>query len=168
MPVVKAIRWGALPYLPLNVHMYQRVDAAKPEYADIVRVWPALFSELAPRAPEAMQSWCCAQFAVTRAAVRARPRAFYVKLFEWVSGYNKELGSASAFISSRVLEQTWHMIFGMPPVADFLHACEVLDCEVLDAATAQVEAWEGSPFDRIPCTQDWYNRAALESNWTDR
>ena len=27
VPVMKAVKWGAMPYLPLNVHMFQKVDS---------------------------------------------------------------------------------------------------------------------------------------------
>ena len=147
----KAVRWGAMPYLPLNVHMYQKVDSEKPEYADLARVWPKLFSAIAPKVPEVLLSWCCAQFVVTRAAVRARPRAFYEAIYEWLNNRDLVLGNVTSFISSRVLEQTWHMIFGMPPAADILPVCDVFHCDILDVVTEQVETWEGTPFDRIPC-----------------
>ena len=165
VPVMKAVRWGAMPYLPLNVHMFQKVDAEKPEYADLARVWPVLFKDIAPKVPAELLSWCCAQFAVTRAAVRARPRAFYEAIYEWINNRDPVLGNVTSFISSRVLEQTWHMIFGMPPMADILPVCDVFHCDVLDVVTAQVEQWEGTPFDRIPCkvydikhVQDWKTR----------
>jgi hypothetical protein len=146
VPVMKAVRWGSAPYIPLNVHMYQRVDDEKPEFRDMAKVWPLLFTDIAPRMPREFLSWCCAQFVVTRAAVRARPLAFYQKIYDWVTDSN-----TTSYISSRVMEQTWHMIFGLPPKADMVSACDVFDCDVLDSVTATVETWEGTPFDRIPC-----------------
>lgn len=165
VPVMKAVRWGAMPYLPLNVHMYQRVDSEKPEFNDMRRVWPHLFSDLAPTMPKVFLSWCCAQFVVTRAAVRARPKAFYQNLYDWVTDAHPVLGNASSYISSRVLEQTWHMIFGMPAEAEMLPACDVFHCDILDVVTEQVETWEGTPFDRIPCKV--YD-AKHVSNWRTR
>jgi len=165
VPAMKAVRWGAMPYLPLNVHMFQRVDSEKPEYEDIRRVWPRLFKDIAPEMPKEILSWCCAQFVVTRAAVRARPKAFYQAIYDWVTDADPVLGNATSFISSRVLEQTWHMIFGMPAAADILPVCDVYHCDILDTVTEQVEKWEGTPFDRIPCKvydikhiQDWRTR----------
>ena len=165
VPVMKAVRWGAMPYLPLNVHMYQRVDSERPEFNEMRRVWPVLFSELAPTMPKVFLSWCCAQFVVTRAAVRARPRAFYQNLYDWVNEAHPLLGNVTSYISSRVLEQTWHMIFGMPAEAEMIPACDVFHCDVLDVVTEQVETWEGTPFDRIPCKvydikhiSDWRTR----------
>jgi len=153
VPALKAVKWGSRPYIPLNVHMYQRVDSEKPEFEDMAKVWPRLFTDLAPKMPPELLSWCCAQFVVTRAAVRARPKEFYQKIFDWMTneGEWKLEKNVTSYISSRVLEQTWHMIFGMPAMSDMIPACEIFDCDVLDAVTLQVETWEGSPFDRIPC-----------------
>lgn len=150
--VLKAVRWGSAKYIPLNVHMYQRCDAEKPEFKDIENVWPLLFKELAPKMPSHFLSWCCAQFVVTRAAVRARPKAFYENVYAWVTntGAFAKAEPVTSFISSRVLEQTWHMIFGMPAQSDMIPPCDVFDCDVLDVVTAQIETWEGTPFDRIP------------------
>ena len=165
VPVMKAVRWGAMPYLPLNVHMYQRVDSEKPEYNDMKRVWPYLFTDLAPVMPKTFLSWCCAQFVVTRAAVRARPKAFYQNIYDWITDAHPQLGNVTSYISSRVLEQTWHMIFGMPAEADMLPACEIFHCDVLDVVTQQVETWEGTPFDRIPCK---VYEVKHVSNWRTR
>jgi hypothetical protein len=153
VPALKAVRWGSRPYIPLNVHMYQRVNADKPEYEDMAKVWGRLFTDLAPTIPKEFLSWCCAQFVVTRAAVRARPKAFYVNLLDWVTneGPWRAEKNVTSYISSRVLEQTWHMIFGMPALSDLIPPCDLFDCDVLDTVTAQVEQWEGTPFDRIPC-----------------
>ena len=167
VPVIKAIRWGAMPYLPLNQHMYHLTNEENPEYKDIARVWPVLFTDIAPQMPEFILSWCCAQFVVTRAAVRSRPKAFYEKIYEWINNRNLELGNVTSFISSRVLEQTWHMVFGMPAKADIIPLCDIFYCDILDTMTEQVERWEGTPFDRIPCkvydikhVQDWKTRVS--------
>lgn len=149
---LKAVRWGSADFIPLNVHMYQRCDSEKPEFKDIELVWPRLFKDLAPTMPAYFQSWCCAQFVVTRKAVRSRSKAFYENIYAWVTNtgpYKNDL-PVTSFISSRVLEQTWHMIFGMPAVSEMIPPCDVYDCDLLDVITAQIETWEGTPFDRIP------------------
>jgi len=148
VPVLKAIKWGAAPYLPLNVHMFHKVkagNAEQPEFADIARAWPKLFTSLAPEMPREFDNWCCAQFAVTREAVLARPRAFYEALNEWAT--NSEVES---FISSRVLEQTWHMIFGLPAQAALMPPCEVFDCDILDEWRAKLDFEEGPAMGRVP------------------
>lgn len=50
---------------------------------------------------------CCAQFAVTREQIRARPREDYERIFSWLMET-----SLNDSISGRVLEYTWHIIFG--------------------------------------------------------
>jgi len=61
--------------------------------------------------PEKIAAPCCAQFAVSREAVLARPLEMWVALREWL--VETELGSRAA---GRVLEYTWHLWFGMEPV----------------------------------------------------
>jgi hypothetical protein len=50
---------------------------------------------------------CCAQFAVSREAVLARPREDYVNMRNWLMG--TELDDAR---SGRVFEYLWHVVFG--------------------------------------------------------
>jgi hypothetical protein len=153
VPAMKTVRWGLMGYIPLNVHMYQRVDSEKPEYEDMALVWPKLFTDLAPQIPPVLLSWCCAQFIVTRAAVQARPKEFYEKIYDWVTNEGEWKGkkNVTSFISSRVLEQTWHMIFGMPAMSEMIPPCDIFDCDLLDVLTREIETWEGTPFDRISC-----------------
>ncbi|KAL5119627.1 hypothetical protein ACEQ8H_002473 [Pleosporales sp. CAS-2024a] len=54
---------------------------------------------------------CCAQFAATREKIRERKKSDYVKYRQWIM--DTELADS---ISGRVLEYSWHMIFGKPPV----------------------------------------------------
>jgi hypothetical protein len=61
--------------------------------------------------PPKIAAPCCAQFAVSRERVRARGLETWMSLRKWL--LETELDSTS---SGRVLEYTWHMWFGMPPV----------------------------------------------------
>jgi len=54
---------------------------------------------------------CCAQFAVSREAVRRRSLETWVALREWLLETSLESRTAG-----RVLEWTWHLWFGMSPV----------------------------------------------------
>jgi hypothetical protein len=63
------------------------------------------------RIPEKIAAPCCAQFAVSREAILARPLEMWVGLRDWL--VETELGSRAA---GRVLEYTWHLWFGMEPV----------------------------------------------------
>ncbi|KAF2875714.1 hypothetical protein BDV95DRAFT_626180 [Massariosphaeria phaeospora] len=61
--------------------------------------------------PEIVGAHCSSQFAVSRERVRARPKAQYQKIRDWL--LETELHDQ---ISGRIIEYMWHMIFGMPPV----------------------------------------------------
>jgi hypothetical protein len=148
VPVLKAVRWGEHPYVPLNMWCEHTVAAPTLDYQNIVSVWMQLLTDLAPTVPEAFRCWCCAQFAVTREAVHTRSRAFYERLFAWL--LSEVMPTAS---SSRVLEHTWHMVFGLP--ADSSHImtrCEGLDCDEWDRWTALIRAEEpGRPYSGPGC-----------------
>jgi hypothetical protein len=63
------------------------------------------------KVPERIAAPCCAQFAVSREAVLARPLETWVALRKWL--VETPLDSRS---SGRVLEYTWHLWFGMGDV----------------------------------------------------
>lgn len=58
--------------------------------------------------PAEIGAACCAQFAVSRERVLARPLEDYVKFRQWI--LDTELSDAH---SGRVMEFMWHIIFGM-------------------------------------------------------
>lgn len=66
---------------------------------------------------------CCAQFAVSREAIYARPLEDYVAMREWL--IKTELDDAR---SGRVFEYLWHVIFGME--ATFCPDVEKCYCDV--------------------------------------
>ncbi|KAL1999455.1 hypothetical protein VTN02DRAFT_4503 [Thermoascus thermophilus] len=71
------------------------------------------YMELFPGAkvPEVVGVSCCAQFGVSRWKVRERPKSDYEHFRKWL----KET-SLSDELSGRIMEYSWHMIFGMAPV----------------------------------------------------
>lgn len=83
------------------------VHAAAAATADVV--FAAAFAVLFPAVPvpDVVAVSCCAQFALTRDAALARPRADYVRYREWLR--QTPLSDA---LSGRVLEYSWH---SMPP-----------------------------------------------------
>lgn len=80
--------------------------------------WADLFqAEFGPM-PQ-IAATCCAQFVVTRDAVHARPLEFYRQIRAWIlesPGTDWQVG--------RVLEYTWHIIFGRP----FIHCPDEATC----------------------------------------
>lgn len=75
--------------------------------------YPRAFRELFPNAtlPHIIGVPCCAQFALTRNTIRARPRRDYQRFRQWLLDTELE-----DYISGRVFEYSWHIIFGKPPV----------------------------------------------------
>ncbi|KAF2029245.1 hypothetical protein EK21DRAFT_101313 [Setomelanomma holmii] len=61
--------------------------------------------------PSAVGVSCCAQFAATKEKIRERKKSEYQRYRGWIMDTN-----LSDSISGRVLEYSWHMIFGKPPV----------------------------------------------------
>ncbi|KAL1997840.1 hypothetical protein VTN02DRAFT_627 [Thermoascus thermophilus] len=95
-----------------------RSSSAENSTADIFKT---AFQELLPDTPvpRAVGVSCCAQFAVTRATVRRRPRAEYVRYRAWLE--RSELDDA---VTGRVFEYLWHVIFGQDPI----HCPPAADC----------------------------------------
>lgn len=86
-----AIVWGP------GVHRQDAEDG-------IVDAWPIFFPGIP--LPETIASQCCAQFAVTDAAIQSRPKEMYMTMREWV--LNTTLIDD---VSGRVLEKLWAYIF---------------------------------------------------------
>lgn len=71
--------------------------------------WKELFNNT--RIPETISVPCCSQFAVTKDQVLQRPLSDYVWFYQWVLG-----NDLADTMTSGVLENTWHIIFGQDPV----------------------------------------------------
>ncbi|KAI9845306.1 MAG: hypothetical protein M1837_004928 [Sclerophora amabilis] len=61
--------------------------------------------------PDQVAVSCCSQFAVTRGKVHERPRTDYENYRTWLLDTPLE-----DKLSGRIMEYSWHLIFGMPPV----------------------------------------------------
>lgn len=84
------------------------------DHRDTKNSYAAAFELLMPEllpVPDVVGVSCCAQFAVTREAVRRRPKADYVRYRDWL--LHTELKDE---ISGRVLEYTWHSRWSCPAV----------------------------------------------------
>ena len=66
--------------------------------------WKLLFPD--EKIPDTIASPCCAQFAVTRSAIRGRPKADYERIREWLVSSLLEDN-----LSGRVLEKVWAYTF---------------------------------------------------------
>ncbi|KAI0149139.1 hypothetical protein BJ166DRAFT_57333 [Pestalotiopsis sp. NC0098] len=85
-------------------------DDAHPMTKDIYK---QAFDELLPDLPmpEVVGVSCCSQFAVTRETIQSRPQSDYVRYRQWLLETSLDDGR-----SGRVLEFSWHIIFGKEPV----------------------------------------------------
>ncbi|KAK1756915.1 hypothetical protein QBC47DRAFT_443559 [Echria macrotheca] len=101
------LRCGWDPGCPDHIHPHDTlVDVNKPEQAVFGSAWREIFP--LDEVPGVLSQPCCAQFAVTREAVRTRARAEYVLLRDWLMGTELE-----DLVSGRVLE------CNVPPTLSF-------------------------------------------------
>ncbi|PSN66285.1 hypothetical protein BS50DRAFT_495128 [Corynespora cassiicola Philippines] len=84
---------------------------------DYKKAFEVLFPE--KEVPRYVGVSCCAQFAATREKIKGRKKEEYEKYREWL--LNTDLDDS---ISGRILEYSWHMIFGKEPV----HCPSAKDC----------------------------------------
>lgn len=77
------------------------------------QAWASAYRELFPEhcdVPPVVAVSCCAQFAVTREKVYERSKEDYMRYRQWLVDT-----TYSDYITGRVFEYMWHIIFGMPP-----------------------------------------------------
>lgn len=93
------------------------------------------FAELFPMLPmpKTVGVACCAQFAASRTKIRERPLADYQGFREWL--LNTDLRD---HISGRILEYSWHMVFGEDAV--FCPDVETCYCKVYGLCSLSCES----------------------------
>lgn len=97
------------PGCPAEVQPYRQDTPDNRMYEkSMASVWELFFGT---ECPEVIAAPCCAQFAVSRDQIMARPVEDYVLYRQWLM--ETELDDDN---SGRVLEYTWHIIFGQEPV----------------------------------------------------
>ncbi|KAJ5908691.1 hypothetical protein N7495_001373 [Penicillium taxi] len=99
--------WG--PGCPDEVHPFRQNQARTTEIA-FAGAWMQIFNN--SNIPEIVAAPCCAQFAVSREQVHARPLSEYQNFLRWIM--ETELDDET---SGRVFEYLWHIIFGQDPVS---------------------------------------------------
>ncbi|KAK2746178.1 hypothetical protein FQN57_003300 [Myotisia sp. PD_48] len=85
-----------------------RIQDMRASFADI---YTHFFNVTRDEVPKAIGSVCCAQFAVTRERIRARPREDYVRMRDW--SMETRLGPGDI---GWVFEKIWHIVFMEEPV----------------------------------------------------
>jgi hypothetical protein len=100
---------------------------------------PNVWMELHPGepVPAVLSNPCCAQFAVSRAFIRARPRESYIHYRAWLM--NTKL---SDNVSGRLFEYSWQFIFG--GVSEFcpsMHTCYCDTYGICFESAADLDDW---------------------------
>ena len=80
---------------------------------EIKGLWAAAYSQFFPHepVPESVAGPCCAQFAVSREAVRRLPIDKYEQVRQWI--WTLDVMSAD-YKAGQVMEMMWHILFGKP------------------------------------------------------
>jgi hypothetical protein len=110
---------------PAELHPYEENTKPEADQAGLTQQYYATaFQALFPgeKVPDTVGVGCCAQFAVTRETIHRRPLADYTRYRDWLLSTDLEDS-----ISGRVLEYSWHQIFGKPAV----HCPNARDCYCL-------------------------------------
>lgn len=138
-------------YIPLRCDWYPSCSKEiRPQHHDAVYWGPGVkrketefaiagnWKQLFPgeNLPETISSVCCAQFAVTRAAIRRRPKDDYIRMREWL--INTLLEDE---VSGRVLEKLWAYIF----------TGESIHCPPPQQCAQHLGVAEHGPVERHPC-----------------
>lgn len=96
------------PGCPDEVQPFRQLAGRTTEIA-FAGAWIRIFNNT--NIPEIVGAPCCAQFAVTKKQVLARPLSDYQHYHDWLM--ETELDDET---SGRVFEYLWHIIFGQDPV----------------------------------------------------
>ncbi|KAJ5535992.1 hypothetical protein N7513_009178 [Penicillium frequentans] len=97
------------PGCPDEVYPFRQLAGRTTEIA-FAGAWIKIFNNT--DIPEVIGTPCCAQFAVTREQVLARPLSDYEHYYRWLM--DTQLDDET---SGRVFEYLWHVIFGQDPVS---------------------------------------------------
>lgn len=97
------------PGCPEEVQPFRQLAGRTTEIA-FAGAWMRIFNNT--DVPEIVAVPCCAQFAVTREQILARPLSQYLAFHRWL--LETELDDDT---SGRVFEYLWHIIFGQDPVS---------------------------------------------------
>jgi hypothetical protein len=150
VPLLQHLKWDADGFFNLNVrYMYGRfqkklLEEAEVEYGsgNVLEdpIWQKKYHTLAQTAyirqfwrdyltpyynetfPDVVASPCCAQFVVSKERVLRHPKELYRKIADWLVSMQ-----IPSHWSARVMEYTWHVLWGNGPVEKQRHLCDVTE-----------------------------------------
>jgi Protein of unknown function (DUF3431) len=102
--IINKINWDAADYFSINRRDYYQEDLEQEFFNWVIENWN-VFEKYIPK-PEKLIYYSCAQFVVAKHLILQNPKEFYIHIRNWI-----ETTNISDYISSRVLEYTWHYIF---------------------------------------------------------
>jgi hypothetical protein len=114
---VRSVKALQLHFVQSNGYVNLRCSwdpGCKPAHRYNAHVTPEVWEEIfvnSTHAPAQIGAVCCAQFAVSREQVLARPLDDYLQFRKWI--FDTELSDEK---SGRVMEFLWHYIFGREAV----------------------------------------------------
>ncbi|OJJ50294.1 hypothetical protein ASPZODRAFT_139605 [Penicilliopsis zonata CBS 506.65] len=112
------LRCTLTPGCPAEIQPFRNPpDPGKDTENAYAAAWEQLFNNT--DVPSLVAVPCCSQFAVSRAQVLRRPYSDYERFYNWL--LETPLPDAT---STRILEYSWHIIFGQDPV----HCPELRHC----------------------------------------
>jgi hypothetical protein len=105
-------------------YMFQHLRREKsPEFAAIQDLWPVLFSEVSPDPPPDLLTWCCAQFIVSRAAIRRLSLAHWRRLYDWI--LSEEMRRLRSGV---IMEHAWPVMLDQVKHEVNVEPCDLLNC----------------------------------------
>lgn len=118
---------------PVEIHPFDD-EGNQDDYKKTASVYKQSFEELLPGepVPEAVGQSCCAQFAVTKSAIRSRSRAAYQQMRQWLLDT-----TLPDHVSGRVFEYLWHIIFRTTPI--FCPNADVCYCKLFGLCELKCE-----------------------------
>ena len=105
------------PGCPTSVNMFEPSAEdikSKDARAYFVDFYMELFGVSRDEVPKHLGHTCCAQFAVTRERIRARPKKDYERMRHWMTDSSVNITDSHG--GGWVFEMVWHIIFGMEVV----------------------------------------------------
>lgn len=144
------LRCQWFPGCPDWLHPHETAEnSEKTEEVLIARAWAELFPF--DPVPAALGTPCCAQFAVSRARIRALPRPMYVRYRDWL--LHTPLRD---FASGRVWEYVWQFVFtGQAEFCPAEVACHCDGYGVCFADDAEYRSWYDLREERNSVNDRW-------------
>ena len=111
------------------------VDHRKDEETLFAEYWHQLFP--LDEIPQVVAQPCCAQFALSRARIRAIPLQRYIYLRNWL-----QRTSLDDYMSGRLLEYSWHFLFtGDSVVCPEMHICSCDGYGICFGGATELNRW---------------------------